>query len=82
MLRAYGARLGPEADAGLGDYGAVAAALRPDLILVEPVYIDVVLRGEKRGATISVHDKQHRSPVDLVTQIDNDAFVKMWLDTL
>ncbi|WP_380167901.1 nucleoside hydrolase [Jannaschia sp. R86511] len=88
LCAASAARSGTD-DAGLGDAGAVAALVRPDLVgaVRRPVAVQV---GEGPGRGATVVDRRPRTGddpdgahlVDVVETVDGPALARHWLDTL
>ena len=79
--------------ATLGDYGAVATALRPELARIEKfkVVVDTTF-GPSRGVTICdkrlhasnelVGPHENAPEVDVVMEIDSEAMRNLWLETM
>lgn len=88
-LCAASAGRGGSPDACLGDAGAVAALVRPDLLQAVPRHVAVQLGdGPARGATVVDRRRSGRdglqqgSRVEVFEQVDGTALAAHWLDTL
>jgi pyrimidine-specific ribonucleoside hydrolase len=88
LCHASAARSGTD-DAGLGDAGAVAALVRPDLLAAVPRTVAVhVGPGPAQGATVVDRRERGRDGlveghrVEVFEQVDGPALAAHWLDTL